>query len=132
MSFWSDSAQVEPLAALAAVLAVCIALSLYVGAVDSTLVSLTPERSVAPTAADRLVATASSFGSIAVPLGESVETARPAGYELNATVAADGTAWTAGPTPPAESECTRRRVSARTEPATVRPATLEVCVWPVA
>lgn len=132
MSSWSDRAQVEPLAALAAVLAVCIGLSLYVGVFEAALVSLSPDRAVAPTAADRFVATASSFGSVSVPIGDSAEKARPAGYELNATVIADGSAWTAGPTQPDESECVRRQVSVRSEPATVRPATLEVCVWPAA
>lgn len=132
MSFWSDRAQVEPLAALAAVLAVCIGLTLYAGAVEATLVSLSPDRAVAPTAADRLVTTASSFGSIVVPLGPNTSNARPAGYELNATVVANGSAWAFGPNPTDTSECVRRRVSVRTDPATVHPGTLEVCVWPVA
>jgi hypothetical protein len=132
MSFWSGRAQVEPLAALAAVLAVCIGLTLYAGAVEAVLVSLSPDRAVAPTAADRLVTTTSSFGSMVVPLGPNASSARPAGYELNATVVADGSTWTVGPTPPDASECARRRVSVRIDPATVRPGTLEVCVWPVA
>lgn len=132
MPFWSDKAQVEPLAALAAVLAVCVGLTLYVGAVETALLSVSPDREVAPTAADHLVASASSFGVVELPLDDAVTETSPAGYELNATLTANETSWMAGPNRSTSSECVTRRVSVRLTPATVRPGRMEVCVWPAA
>lgn len=127
----SDRAQLEPLAALVAVFAVGVGLSLYVGALDSILPVLVPERSIAPTAADRLVAEATSFESVTTPIEEPAATARPRGYELNATLRAIGSTWSAGPSVPLEAECVDRQVSVRVAPGRIRPGWLEVCVWPV-
>lgn len=125
----SGRAQVEPLAALAAVFALGVGLTLYAGTVDSTLPSLTTDRAVAPTAADRLVAEASSLGAVEPPLERAADSARPTGYELNVTLRADGTTWTAGASRRAAGDCHRRGVSAHVAPGQVRPALLEVCVW---
>lgn len=129
MSYSSDRAQVEPLAALAAVFAVAVGLALYAGALDATLPLLTSDREVAPTAADRLTSEASSFGAVDPQLTGPVEDARPTGYELNATLTTTEGTWTSGPTKPPTTECDRRVVSVRVAPGRVRPGRLEVCAW---
>lgn len=130
MSSSSDRAQVEPLAALAAVFAVGVGLSLYAGALDATLPQLTSEREVAPAAADRVLDEASTGAAVEPPLGEPVTAARPTGYELNATLGTGDATWTGGPPVPDRAECERRDVSVHVEPGRVRPGSLEVCVWP--
>lgn len=122
--------QVEPLAALAAVFAVGVGLTLYVGALDTTLSRLTSDREVAPAAADRTAAEASSFGAVEPPIEGSVAAARPTGYELNATLRTKGAEWTGGPPTPRETGCEQRDVSVRVAPGRIRPGGLEVCVWP--
>lgn len=132
MPSWSGRGQVEPLAALAAVLAVAVGLSLYVGVLDTTLPELTTDRRMAVTAADRLVTEATSFGAIATPLDEPAEAARPTGHELNATLRSDGRTWTAGSPRPPSADCVTRRVTVGVAPGRVRPGRLEVCTWPEA
>lgn len=127
----SDKGQTEPLAALLAVFALGLGLSLYVGVLDSTLPLLSSERDITPTAAERLVTESSSFGVLDPPIAGPAAASRPTGYELNATVRADGAVWTGGPTRVESSDCTTRSVSVRTAPGRVRPGLLEVCVWPV-
>jgi hypothetical protein len=131
MSSSSDRGQTEPLAALVAVFALGLGLSLYVGVLDSTLLSLSDEREITPTAADRLVSESSSFGILDPPIAAHVAASRPRGHELNATVRAEGSAWTGGPPRVGSIDCTERSVSVRTAPGRIRPGQLEVCVWPV-
>lgn len=128
----SARAQVEPLAALVAVFALGVGLSVYVGALDATLPALSTERERAPTALDRFVSASSSLGSIHPPLDRAGETARPTGYELNATLRTTAHTWGVGPPTVNASECARRRVSVRSGPGRVRAGRLEVCVWPAA
>lgn len=128
--FSSDRAQTEPLAALIAVFALGVGLSLYVGVLDSTIPLLTSERELAPTAADRFLAQSSSFGVLDPPIDDAATAARPRGYGLNATVRADDLGWSGGPPRPESTECVRRSVSVRTAPGRVRPGRVEVCVWP--
>lgn len=132
MSSSSARAQVEPLAALAAVFAVGVGLTLYVGALDGALAALDDDREMAPTAADAFLAEAATFGVVDPPLTRAADTARPTGYDLNATLTAGGGRWQAGPTRPPTADCVERRVSVRTAPGTVRTGRLEVCVWPAA
>jgi len=129
----SGRGQVEPLAALAAVFAVGVGLTLYAGALGETLPRLSTDRDVAPTATDRLTAEASALGAVDPPLEGPAAAARPAGHRLNATLRTAASTWHAGPTLPGRSaptECERRRVTARVAPGRIRPARLEVCVWP--
>lgn len=132
MPSWSRRGQVEPLAALAAVLAVAVGLTLYVGVLDATLPDLTADRGLAAAAADRFVAEARSFGAIATPIDEPARAARPTGHELNATLRSDGRAWAAGPERAPAADCVTRWVSVGVAPGRVRPGRLEVCTWPVA
>lgn len=127
-----DRGQTEPLAALVAVFALGVGLSLYVGALDSTLPSLTVESEMAPIAAHRFLAEASDLGVVRPPIGGAVDAASPNGHAMNATLRSGSGVWTAGPTREPSADCVRRRVSVRTAPATVRPGLLEVCVWPEA
>lgn len=129
MPYSSDRGQTEPIAALAAVFAVGIALTLYAGAVDSTLPALTSEREMAPTAADRLLAEAEVLGAVRPPLDRPAAEARPTGYDLNATLRAGGSVWTAGEPQADTAECERRATGVRVAPGQVRPGVLEVCVW---
>jgi hypothetical protein len=130
MSSSSGKAQVEPLAALAAVFAVGVGLALYAGALDTALATLESDRSLAPAAADRFVAAASTFGAVDPPLEDALAAARPTGHRLNVTLRTANASWTAGPRAPETARCERRRVGARVAPGRVRPARLEVCVWP--
>lgn len=129
MSSCSGRAQVEPLAALAAVFAVGVGLALYAGVLDATLPGLTPDRAVAPTAADQVTTEASSFGAVDPPLSGAVDAATPTGYELNATLRAANRTWSGGPPSPPTAECERRNVGVRVAPGRVRPGRLEVCAW---
>lgn len=132
MPSWSRRAQVEPLAALAAVFAVGIGLSLYVGVLDATLPELTPDRRMAVVAADRVLAESSELGSVRPPIDDSVAASSPAGHRLNTTLRVDDTARSAGPPRRASADCVVRRVSVTVAPGRVRPGRLEVCTWPAA
>ena len=130
MSRSSAKGQVEPLAALAAVFALCVGLSLYVGVYGS--VSPSTEREVAPTATDRFVTEATDFAALVPPFDTAADAARPTNYGLNATVQSGNETWAAGPTPPTDVERAERSVSVRVEPGMVRPGRVEVTVWPAA
>ena len=130
MSRSSARAQVEPIAALVAVLAVGIGLSLYAGALDDRLAASGNDRDRAGTAADRLVVELSAFDAVEPPTSKEVTAAAPTNYALNATLTTDGHRWTAGPAPPGEADRTERNVSVRVSPGRVRPGRLEVSVWP--
>lgn len=129
MSSSSGRAQVEPLAALAAVFAVGVGLGLYAGALDGAVAALSTDRTVAPAAADRLLAAASSFGAVEPPLEGAAAEARPTAHRLNATLRTRNASWTAGAPAPASAACERRRVGVRVAPGRVRPGRLEVCTW---
>lgn len=126
----SDSGQTEPLAALAAVFALGVGLTLYAGALDSTLPRLSSDREMSATAADRLTAEASSLGAVDPPVSSAVSAARPTGHRLNATLQTADSKWHVGPPTPRDIECERRRVSVRVSSGRVRPGRLEVCAWP--
>lgn len=117
-------AQVEPLAALVALFAVCGAVSVYAGTLDARLgthdhppveeaLDRTRERLWNDTAADsgRLVAVS------------------PDGYRLNATLTAGERRWTAGQAPPADAARASEPVAVRLGPARVAAGRLRVVVW---
>ena len=124
----SARAQVEPLAALAAVFAVCVGLALYAG----VLSSVTPgtSRDLAdPTldrAHDRL-----STGGVAVPERlDAAQAVGPDGYGLNASLSADDRQWGVGPTPPpGVTDTASRSAGVRVAPGRVVPGRLRVVVW---
>ncbi len=121
-------AQVEPTAALVAVLAVGAGLTLYTGAIGD--VSAPAGEGVAPIAVDGVRDAASTAGVLdPTLLPAAVRRATPRGHRLNATLAAGGRRWAAGP--PRQEPGTRAtvRVSVRLAPGRVRPGTLRVVVW---
>jgi hypothetical protein len=129
MSFSPDRAQVEPLAALAAVFAVGVGLALYVGVLDVATPLTNGDREMAPAAADRVTAAASSFGGIEPPDGSTVAAARPTGYDLNVTLRTADASWAAGPPRTGDAACERRSVGVQVAPGRIRPGELEVCTW---
>lgn len=126
----SDRAQTEPIAALVAVFALGVGLSLYAGVLDSTLPSLTDDSELTPIATEKLVTESSSFGIVDPPIEDAVAAARPTGHAMNATLRSGSSSWRGGPPDVEGSDCVIREVSVRTAPGIVRPGDLEVCLWP--
>lgn len=128
MSRSSDRGAAEPLAALVAVFAVGLGVALYAGVLDGALAGMDTDRNRAAPTADLIERNHTAAG-IFDPSGLSRSlTAVPGGYSGNVTVRA-GRRWTAGPTPPANSDRYRRAVSVRTAPGTVQRGTFTVTVW---
>lgn len=120
-------AQVEPLAALAALFAVCVGLSLY------TVVLVDVDRPVdrdlaGPTLT--AVEDAVSHRGVVLPtrLDRAVDHA-PSGRALNVTLATADRRWTVGPSPGPDGDHASRVVSVRVGPGRIRAGTLRVVVW---
>ncbi|WP_424000036.1 DUF7285 family protein [Haloarcula salina] len=130
MSRSSDRATTEPLAALVAVFAVGVGLSLYAGVLDDAFGSLEQDRIVAAPTADAVEQRLSSAGVVDPARTDSALDALPAGYRGNVTVSVtDAGRWSTGPTPPAGADSDTRIVSVRVAPGTVRRGRLRVRVW---
>jgi hypothetical protein len=120
------------MAALAAVLAVCVGLSVHAGIVGDAAFGSRPSTGPDATArqtADAVADAARSSGALVPDRLAGALDAGPAGYRMNATLRTADRRWTAGPTPPARARSARIRVTARVGPADVDPATLGVEVW---
>jgi hypothetical protein len=118
---------VEPLAALAALFAVCVGLSVY------ALVLADAGRPTDRDLAEPTLATAGdavSVRGVAHParLDRALD-ARPSGTRLNVTLTTDSRAWSVGPTPAVHGDRATRRVSVRLGPGRVRVGRLRVVVW---
>jgi hypothetical protein len=128
----SGRGQVEPAAALAAVFAVCLGLSLYAGvatdAVSTGRLADGPD-GTARQAADAVADAARSTGAVVPGRLAGALDAGPSGHRLNATLRTADRRWTVGPAPPTRASVARTRVTARVGPAEVVPATLRVEVW---
>lgn len=125
--------QLEPVPALVAALVVGAALTAYVGALDDALDRYRPDRDLARRALDAVGDHLRRGGAARPERLETVDRVAPEGRRLNATLAADGRQWHAGPpvrdpTAPAV-ERGRRRVAVRLAPGRVRTGWLEVAVW---
>jgi hypothetical protein len=120
--------QVEPLAALAAVLAVTAALTLYAGTLANA-VSTTSDRAIAETTLQRVTATLESAGVIDPSRLRVGHTTVPDGWDANLTLRANGTEWTRGPTPPSNADRATSHVSVRLSPMTIQRGELRVVVW---
>lgn len=129
MSRSSGRGQVEPVAALVVLLAVCGAVSVYAVAVDGAIRA--GERSVATPTLDRTVDVLAPDGVAKPNRTDRARRSGPAGYQLNVTVAAAGRRWHAGATPPggAATETAARAIGVRLGPARVRPGRVRVEVW---
>jgi hypothetical protein len=130
MSRSSARGQVEPIAALVCLLAVCVAVATYATALAGA--GYETDRDVATPTLDRVVDRLAA-GGVAVPgRTERARRAGPAGYRLNVTVAAAGERWHAGPRPPgrrADTDTATRTISVRLAPGRIRPGRVRVEVW---
>jgi hypothetical protein len=128
----TDRALVEPTAALAALFAVCAAVTIYTGVLGEVVPST--DRDLGDPTLTRVHDAASERGVIRVErLDRSRETA-PRGYRLNVSLRADGEQWSLGPQPPADTgpnvDRADRLVSVRRGPGDVVAGRLSVVVWP--
>ena len=118
---------VEPIAAVAALLAVTAGLGLYAGVLDDARPET--DRDVATPTLDRVYDRTSEL-AVVVPDGiDAARRAGPDGYRVNVTLWADGRRWTAGPEPPARADRASRSVSVRLAPGRLRAGRLRVEVW---
>jgi hypothetical protein len=118
--------QAEPLAALVAVAAVGVGLSVYAGALDASTpapVDRTPETVLA--AVHDAVA---PDGTVLPDRLDRGLAAVPDGRMANVTLATDDRTWRAGPAPPSGAEAARRRVPVE-RTAGVDAGRLRVVVW---
>jgi len=122
-------AQVEPVAAVVAVLALCLALVAY-GAVGESVVPTPGASAPADQVLDDAVDAATPPGSVVVSPSR-LEAVAPAGYETGVRLVAGERTWTAGASdPPPEAASASRRVPVRVGPDDVVPGRLTVEVWP--
>ena len=130
MSRSSAKGQVEPIAALVCLLAVCAAVSTYATVLGGA--GYETERDVAPPTLGRVVDRLAVGGVLVPDRRERARAAGPRGYRLNVTVAAAGKRWHAGPTPPgqrADTDTAARTIGVRLAPGRVRPGRVHVEVW---
>jgi hypothetical protein len=120
--------QVEPLAAIAAVLAVGAGLTLYAGAVDDVL-GADSDRATADIVLDRGVDELSEAGVVEPAAIDRTRDIAPAGWHVNVTVRAQGVDRSVGPTPPPHAERASERVGVRAGPGAVNPGRVRVVVW---
>lgn len=141
----SDRGQTEPIAALVAVVAVCLAVTVYTGTLATVFPTLGSDRSTEKATAERVWAAISDdavldrSGSLPVPVG-----ALPQGYHVAIRVSLVGEDGRLAPVasaqfgpggdridvePPADGDRIERPVAVRTRPAAVRPGRLRVVVW---
>ncbi len=126
----SDRGSVEPLAALAAILAVSAGLALYADAVAETLPGQ-PDRETADITLERVYDRLSTAGVVDPESISRVGERIPSGWQANVSLQCDEGSWSHGPAPPAGREpiAADRRVGVRVAPARVLPANLRVEVW---
>lgn len=125
---WSTRrGQTEPLAAIAAVLAVGAGIALYAATVDATLTG-DGARDATPTLRRVWRAVAETGVVPPTDLSRGLDVA-PGGLEIRITLTADGERWTAGPDAPPDAATSSRTASVRVGPGSVRVGRLRVEVW---
>lgn len=125
MSRSSGRGQVEPLPALVAVVAICLAVSLHAGVLDDRIAALAHDRPPVDRTLDRVHdrlwnGSAADPDRLAIP---------PIQGEANASLATATHRWTVGPTPPPDAARAARRTAVRLRPGVTQPARLRVVVW---
>ncbi len=124
----SDRGQVEPLAVLAALLAISAALVVYAGALGDA-VPEKPDSKTPQMIHDRIQQNISSTGVVHPGrLGASLERV-PSSWSANATLVTEHNRWTSGPDPPGDAERVRSRVSVALGPDRIQPGQFRVVVW---
>lgn len=128
-------AQVSPTAALVAVAAIGIGLSIHATVLAS--VAPSPEQDVAEPTLDRVSDAVSSADVVEPERLDEAATAGPEGYDLQVSLRTNDRTWTAGAVPPqpeggessTRTETATRRVAIRTGPGSVVTGRLQVVVW---
>jgi len=128
MRHWSARGQVEPLAALAVVLAVSAAIVVYVGALDDAIPAR-PEPETPQTIQHRIERNLSTAGAVDAETLDAALATVPDGWRANVTLVSGDSRWDAGPAPPGDGQRVRRRVSVALGPERIRPGQLRVVVW---
>lgn len=124
----SGKAQVEPLAALAAVLAVSAGIVVYAGALDDAV----PTRRDDETPTEIIERVHRSLQSAGVSSPDRLDTATgavPARWHANVTLTTGDQRWQRGPIPPSSADRVTRRVSVRVAPQRITPGQLRLVVW---
>ncbi len=120
--------QVEPFAALAAVFAVGLAVSLYATVLSDVDLGGSADGTAETTLNE--VHRNVSEGNVVVPgKMEQAPTVPPTGYDANVTLTVGEETWRAGPVPPESASSASRQVSVRLAPGNVRPGRLTVVIW---
>ncbi|MFD1644778.1 DUF7285 family protein [Haloarchaeobius litoreus] len=129
MSRWSTRrAQVEPTAALVAVFAVAVGLTLYAGAVDSLPADESSRQVTQPTLSQVHGSLTETGVADPADLNETLAVG-PDGYHVAVTLSADGERWRVGPAAPPTAATAARPVSVRIAPGVVVSGRLRVGVW---
>lgn len=126
MSRSSDRAQVEPLAALAAVAVVGTALTLHAGVLHGVRPP-EPTRDRATPALQRALGAVRDEGLARPSRLRSVSA--PDGRAMNVTLRTANRTWAVGPRPPDGADRAGRPVPVRVAPGAVRAGRLRVAVW---
>ena len=130
MSRWSERrGQIEPLAAIAAVVLVGAGLAVYAGVLGDVAVDGGGDRAVAETALDSVARTVECSGVVEPDQLGAVGDRGPAGYTLNATLETPGRRWHVGPVATGSATNASERVSVHVDTGRVRPGRLVVRVW---
>lgn len=129
MSRWSaHRGQVEPLAALAAVFAVCVGFGIY--GVVLTESTEQEEQSIAKPTLERVDALIGTAGTVPTDdLNATAAAAAPDGYAVQITIETADNQWRGGPSPPPGADTASMPVSVEVQPGIVEPGTLRVEVW---
>lgn len=123
----ADRGQTEPLAALAALLAVGIGLAVFAGAAGQA--PAVSDRSLAEPALERTAVTVLADGVVDPKELPDPETVAPDGYEARVTLLFANRERHVGPRPPADADRASRPVTVRVAPGDQRPGRLVVEVW---
>ena len=124
----SDKGQVEPLAALAAVFAVSLGLTVYAGVLDDVTPGQ-PDAETSKTVLDSVQRSLESTGVTSPDRLDEAMRAVPDGWHANVTLTAGGEQYQRGPAPPDAADRETRRVSVRLAPQRIDPGQLRVVVW---
>jgi hypothetical protein len=120
--------QVEPVAAIVAVFALGVGLTVYAGAVDDALPGTEP-RNVAQPTLSTVEDTVETAGVVQTDRLDRVASAGPAGRRLNVTLTAGDRRWTRGPSAPESAQRASTRVSVGLGSGRVQSGRLTVRVW---
>lgn len=122
-------AQVEPVAAVVAVLALCLAIAAY-GSVRGSVLPAADGPAPADQVLGDAVDAATPAGSVVASPARLTGGVAPVGYEVSIRLTAGDRAWTAGArNPPPAAASASRRVPVRLNPGEVQPGQLTVAVW---